>query len=674
MSKYIPFPAIFHGGDYNPEQWPEAVWDDDVRLMQEAHVNIATVPVFGWVSLQPDEETFTFEWLDRVIEKLHAGGVRICLATATASTPAWLDQKYPDVLRVDSHGNRVKHGGRHTFCPNSPNFRRLASGLAEQLARRYGTNPAVAVWHISNEYGNACYCPQCAAAFRVWLKERYGSLDEVNRRWCTRFWGHTYTDWSQIDTPSHDGERSMQALLIDYDRFQSQSILDCCCLERDAIRKHSPAIPITTNMMGPFKPLDYQKWAKELDIVSWDSYPWRGAKPADIAFNHSLMRGLKEGLPWMLMEQTPSQQNWQAYNSLKRPGVMRLWSYQAMAHGADAIMYFQWRRSRGACEKFHGAVVEHAGRTDARVFQEVAALGRELESLGKQTIGARVKAHAAVLFDWEIWWAQEYQNGPSVDLKYVNQARSFFAALHAQGIPTDIVSPEADLSGYDLVIAPVLYMVKPGIAEKLEAFVRGGGTFLTTYFSGIADETDLIFEGGYPGPLREMLGIWAEEIDILSPQESNSIVFKHAFGTLDGEHRCEHICDLIHLEGAEALAAYGQDFYAGRPALTVNRFGKGRAYYLAAQVPAETLAPLVGQLAAEAGIAPPLGHRAPSGVEVMPRVTPGGDTQIYVLNHNAAPVSVSLPGGSFTDLISGKTCREDLELAGYGVAILTARA
>jgi beta-galactosidase len=376
----------------------------------------------------------------------------------------------------------------------------------------------------------------------------------------------------------------------------------------------------------------------------------------------------------MLMEQTPSQQNWQAYNSLKRPGVMRLWSYQAMAHGADAIMYFQWRRSRGACEKFHGAVVEHAGRTDARVFQEVAALGRELESLGKQTIGARVKAHAAVLFDWEIWWAQEYQNGPSVDLKYVNQARSFFAALHAQGIPTDIVSPEADLSGYDLVIAPVLYMVKPGIAEKLEAFVRGGGTFLTTYFSGIADETDLIFEGGYPGPLREMLGIWAEEIDILSPQESNSIVFKHAFGTLDGEHRCEHICDLIHLEGAEALAAYGQDFYAGRPALTVNRFGKGRAYYLAAQVPAETLAPLVGQLAAEAGIAPPLGHRAPSGVEVMPRVTPGGDTQIYVLNHNAAPVSVSLPGGSFTDLISGKTCREDLELAGYGVAILTARA
>ena len=670
MSNFIPFPAILHGGDYNPEQWPESVWDDDVRLMQEAHVNVATVPVFGWVSLQPDEETFTFDWLDTVVEKLHAGGVRICMATATGSVPAWLDQKYPDVLRVDSHGRRVKHGGRHTFCPNSPNFRRLATGLAEQLARRYGNHPAVAVWHISNEYGNTCYCPQCAEAFRVWLQQRYGTLDELNRRWYTSFWGHTYTDWSQIETPSHDGERSMQALLIDYDRFQSQSILDCCCLERDVLRKHSPNIPITTNMMGAFKPLDYQKWAQELDIVSWDSYPGRGAKPAEIAFNHSLMRGLKEGQPWMLMEQTPSQQNWQAYNALKRPGVMRLWSYQAIAHGADTVMYFQWRRSRGACEKFHGAVVEHAGRTDARVFREVAAMGQEFEKLGTRTIGGRVASDVAILFDWEIWWAVEYQAGPSVDLKYVPQAQAFFKALHAQGIAADIVSPGADLSGYKLVIAPVLYMVKPGIAEKLEAFVRGGGTFVTTYFSGIADETDLIFEGGYPGPLRKMLGIWAEEIDVLSPKESNTFVVDQAFGEVAGEYRCEHLCDLVHLEGAQTLAHYGQDFYAGMPALTVNRFGEGRAYYLATQVGADALAGLTRQWCAEVGIASPIGHRPPEGVEVTSRVSPDGEALLYVLNHNTAPTTIALPAGAYTDLLTGAAVADDLTLDPHGVAIL----
>ena len=670
MTEFIPFPAILHGGDYNPEQWPESVWDDDIRLMQLAHVNVATVPVFGWVSLQPDEDTFTFDWLDRAIEKLHAGGIRVCLATTTASVPAWLDRKYPDVLRVDAHGDRAKHGNRHTFCPNSPNFRRLARGLAERLAIRYGSHPAIVAWHVSNEYGNICYCPQCAETFQVWLQNRYGSLDELNRRWYTRFWGHTYTDWSQIDTPTYNGERSMQAILIDYDRFQSQSILDCFCLERDALREHSPSIPITTNLMGPFKPLDYNRWAREMDIVAWDSYPARDATPADIAFNHTLMRGLKEGKPWMLMEQTPSQQNWMAYNSLKKPGVMRLRSYQAVAHGADTVMYFQWRRSRGACEKFHGAVVEHAGRADARVFQEVAKLGQELESLGTRTIGGRVEARAAILFDWEVWWALEYQNGPSIDLKYVDQVRTFFAALHSQGITTDIVSPDADLSGYSLVIAPVLYMVKPGIAEKLETFVENGGVFVTTYFSGIADETDLVFEGGYPGPLRKLLGIWAEEIDILSPQESNTVVFDQAFGEVAGEYPCSHICDLIHLEGAQALASYGQDFYRGRPALTVRRHGAGRAYYLATQVGPDTLAALCRAWIGDAGIVSPLGHRTPPGIETTRRVSPGGETLLYVLNHNKTPVSVSLPEGAFVDLITGRSLAQDLDLAEYGVAIL----
>lgn len=673
FDKDVFFPAIMHGGDYNPEQWPESVWDDDVRLMQEAHVNIATVPVFGWVHLQPNEETYTFEWLDRVLDRLHAGGISACLATATASVPAWLDQKYPDVLRVDQNGVKLKHGGRHTFCPNSANFRRLSAALARRMAERYKTHPALLVWHVSNEYGNYCYCDKCAEMFREWLAERYGSLEEVNRRWYTAFWGHTYTDWSQIETPTTNGERSMQALLIDYDRFQSESILACFAAEAAVLREVTPEIPITTNLMGAFKPLDYHRWAKEMDIVSWDSYPRKYARPAEIAFSHSLMRGLKEGQPFMLMEQTPSQQNWQAQNALKRPGILRLWSYQAMAHGADTVMYFQWRRSRGATEKYHGAVVEHVGTSEPRVFREVAALGAELAQLGSRTLGGRAPAQAAILFDWDNWHAVEYSSGPSVDLKYVPQCQSFFAALHRLGIPTDIVSPAADLSKYKLLIAPVLYMVKPGVADRLEEFTERGGTFLTTFFSGIVDENDLVYLGGYPGPLRRLVGIWAEEIDALAPQDTNQVVFAKPFGPMSGQYTCNLLCDRIHPEGAQVLATYGSDFYAGEPALTLNRFGRGRAYYLATALDERGLTDLCRTLTEELGMEAAL-PGATAGVEAMPRVSPSGETLLYILNHNKEPAEVALPAGSFTDLISNKPCREKLSLPGYGAAILAPSA
>jgi beta-galactosidase len=353
-------------------------------------------------------------------------------------------------------------------------------------------------------------------------------------------------------------------LNIDYDRFQSQSLLNCFKAEAEVLRELSPNIPITTNLMGAFKPLDYHEWAKEMDVVSWDSYPGKGASPSEMAFSHALMRGLKEGQPWMLMEQTPSQQNWQAQNALKRPGIMRLWSYQAMAHGADSIMYFQWRRGQGGIEKFHGAVVEHEGSSRPRVFQEVAQLGRELEKLGTQTIGARVPAEAAVLFDWNNWWALEYSSGPTVNLKYAAQCQKYFGALHDNHIPTDVISPDADFSPYKVIVAPALYMVKPGIAEKIQTFVQNGGTFITTFMSGIVDETDLVYLGGYPGPLRKVLGIWAEEIDALMPHESNHVMWSQSLGDLSGTNTCSLLCDRIHAEGARVLATYVHDFYAGR--------------------------------------------------------------------------------------------------------------
>jgi beta-galactosidase len=663
------FPCILHGGDYNPEQWPESVWEEDVALMREARCNVATLPVFGWVTLQPDEETFRFEWLDRVLDHLHGGGIYACLATATAATPAWVDQKYPDILRVDREGRRRRHGGRHSFCPNSANFRRLSTTLARRMAERYGSHPALLVWHVSNEYGNPCYCDQCGEAFRTWLQGRYGSLEEVNDRWQMAFWGQTFTDWSQIEPPTTHGQRSFQGLLIDYDRFQSESLLDCFRAEAAVLREITPAVPITTNLMGTFKPLDYHRWAQEMDIVSWDSYPRRDVAPGDMAFQHSVMRGLKEGQPFMLMEQTPSQQNWQPYNALKRPGILRLWSYQAMAHGADTVMYFQWRRSRGAQEKYHGAVVAHVGTPNTRVFGEVSALGEELERLGTRTLGGRVAARAAILFDWENWWALEYSSGPSVDLRYVPECQTHFRALHALGIPVDVVSPEADLSRYDLVIAPVLYMVKPGVAGRLEEFTRRGGTFVATFMSGLVDENDRVYLGGYPGPLRGLLGVWVEEIDALSPQEGNQVGFEPSFGDLAGAYGCGLLCERIHPEGADVLATYGSDFYAGEPAITVHPFGEGRAYYLATRMEEDGLRLFLKKLCDDCGIAPLL-PGAPAGVEAMARVSPDGETLLYVLNHNREGRSVPLPAGEYRDLLTGAVSRERLDLPAYGAAIL----
>jgi beta-galactosidase len=658
----IRFPFVLHGGDYNPEQFPEAVWEEDLDLMKQASINIATLPVFGWGNLQPNEETWTFDWLDKVIDKLHGAGIKLCLATATAATPPWVDQKYPDILRVDREGRKVKHGGRHTFCPSSKNFRRLATTLARKMAERYGHHPAVAVWHISNEYGNSCFCENCAQAFRAWLKAKYGTLEEVNFRWNTAFWGQTYTDWSQIEAPVLLGQTTFQGQLIDYDRFQSESILDSFRAERDVVRAISPNVPITTNLMGTFKPLDYHAWAKEMDIVSWDCYPPRSSAPDWIAFRHALTRGLKDGQSWMLMEQTPSQQNWQRYNSLKRPGVMRLWSYQAMAHGADSVLYFQWRRSPGAAEMFHGAVVEHAGSSEARVFQEVAELGSELEALGSETIGGRVQADVALLFDWENWWAVEYSIGPSVDLKYLPQALAPYKALFDLGVTVDVVSPDSNLSKYKLVVAPVLKMVKPGLAEKIESLVRAGGSFVATFFSGIVDATDRAFPNGYPGPLSDVLGIWVEETDALAPEEKNAAVF----GGEDGQvFECGLLCDRIRLRGAEAMARYSEDFYGGEPVVTKNAFGEGSAYYIGSALEEAGLSYLFTEIIRAAKVQPVDLGPATKGVEVVSR---GG--LYYVLNHNKTEQTIVLRDGIFGDLVSKAVFEGEITLPAYGVAIL----
>jgi len=668
-NKPVRFPSILHGGDYNPDQWPRDIWDEDVRLMQAAHVNAATLPVFSWVTLQPSEDEYDFEWLDDILNRLQKGGVQICMATPTASMPAWLAQKYPEALTVGYHGVRQKQGNRQSNCPNNPDFRRLAANITRRLGERYKDNSNILLWHVSNEYYLPCFCSVCAEAFRKWLAERYGTLDNVNNNWNARFWGQWYTDWSQIDTPSANGNLCLTGLKLDYDRFQSDSMLACYRAEANILREITPQIPITTNMMGPYKPLNYQEWAKEVDIVSWDSYPRWDDPPSKVAFNHALMRGLKEGQPWMLIEQTPSVQNWAHYCSLKAPGVLRKEAFQAIAHGSETVMYFQWRRSRGAVEKMHGAVVGHEGSGDTRVFREVSALGADLKSLGTQTLGGIVQADVAIIFDWDNWWAVEHSSGPSRDLHYLDQVVAWYTALHNSGITADLVSPAADLTRYKMAIAPLLYLVRDTTAKKLSDWTQAGGTFVGTFFSGIVDEHDLVTMTGYPGPLRKLLGLRVEEVDARPAAKPNSVVFDPPLDNVPVTADAGLLCDLIYPEGAEVLARYGTDFYAGTAAITRNTYGSGVAYYVGSALEKSALKSFAAYLSASADVSPVL-PSTPDGIEALVRVSPEGSRLLYVINHNADAVTVGLPEGAYLDLLGGSQSTSTLDLSGNGAAIL----
>ncbi|MHB9757668.1 beta-galactosidase [Streptomyces sp. BYX5S] len=660
---------ILYGGDYNPEQWPKEVWDDDHRLFTRAGIDTLTVGVFTWSLTQPAPNTYDFTVLDDILDRAAAEGRRVVLATGTAALPPWLAKDHPEVNRTDFEGRRHAYGQRHNFCPSSPAYRRFSTALAARLAERYARHPALLAWHINNEYGGACYCERCAAAFRGWLRERHGGLDALNDAWCTTFWSHRFTDWDQIEPPSALTEHwrgpdhtAFQGITLDYLRFMTDALLGCFTAEKEAVRAHDATTPVTTNFMGAYRPLDYHRWAPHLDFASWDSYPPLDAPPSVAAFGHDLMRGLKGGAPFWLMEQAPGPTACRDVNPLRRPGELRLATWQAVAHGADAALYFQMRASRGACEKFFGAVIGHAGRDDTRVFGEVAALGAELTALSGATLGARTPARTALLFDWDSWWALELSDGPSRLVRYLDVVHAYYGAARAAGADVDVVPVTADLSAYDVVLAPALHLVKDGLAARLEAVAEHGGTVLATFLSGRCDEHDRAFLTDVPGPLAPLMGVRVDEWDARPADVTNP---------LDGGGAGSLVFELVLPRGAEPVARYTADFYAGTPAVTRNRFGDrgGEGWYVATHLDAVGTDRVVrAVLARHDLIGPYADHR---DVESAARVAPDGTHVVFLLNHGAQAVELTAHT-TVTDLLTGE--RHDkggpLALGPLGVAVL----
>ena len=670
---------LLHGGDYNPDQWIERypeVLEEDLRLMRKAGVNVVSVGIFSWTQYEPREGEFTFEWMDGLLDQLHENGIRAFLATPSGGKPAWMSRAYPEILRMREDGQREHHHSRHNHCPTSPVYREKVAAMNRRLAERYGKHPAVALWHVSNEYNGECHCPLCHAAFQQWLKDRYGSLEELNHAWWARFWSHRFSAWEEIDPR----DVSMDGMRLDWMRFVTHQTVDFYKAEVAALRESGARQPATTNMMGTFPQIDFARFAEVVDVIADDSYPnWRYEDEADrgtaarIAFTHDLHRAMKGGKPWLLMESCPDSPQWCEVPRRKRPGVYRTEMLQALAHGSDAVMYFQWRKGRGGMEKFHDAVVDHEGSENTRVFGNVAKMGETLKKL-QPLVGTGTPAEAAVIFDWEVRWAFDTSKGGHTRVgedPYVEEAATLHRVLWSRGLPVDVIESTAPLDKYRLLIAPQLFMLKPGVAEALQRFVENGGTLLLTPLSGVVDETNLCFRGGFPGGgLRAFTGVWAEEVDYLFPENKQFLrVDPDSPLPFEGSFATGRVVERLHAEEAEVLATFREDYLHGAPALCRRRHGEGGVYYLGARMPEDFLQPFLAHLTRELRLRHALEVNLPRGVSATFR-TNGAEDFVFLQNFSRKSHVLELGRDALACLESGEAVGPELSLRGWETRVL----
>ena len=654
-----PSHRIAFGGDYNPEQWPRQTWVEDMTLMRAAGVSFVTLGVFSWSWLEPAKGEYSFAWLDEVMDLLDANGIAVDLATGTATPPPWLSTAHPELLPVDRDGHTLWPGSRQAWCPSSPVYREFALALTTELAQRYHDHPALALWHVSNEYAChnvPCYCDTCAAEFRRWLRNRYDRLDAMNEAWGTAFWSQRYTDWDQVLPPRRTTTFGNPTHELDYSRFQSDQLLDFYRAEKAVLREHSPGVPVTTNFMtlSHFDRLDYHQWAPEQDIVSTDHYvvDTLPHPRAELAFSADLTRGLADGRPWMLMEHSTSAVNWQPVNRAKAPGEMIRDSLTHVARGADTLGFFQFRQSRAGAEKFHSALVPHAGAATTR-FREVAELGAIAARLG-ELVGSTVEADVAILWDYQSAWAMSGPAMPSSAFHHGEVPQTIHRLLRDRGITADVVHPGADLSAYRLVVVPTLYLVTDAHAAAIAAAAMEGAHVLVTFLSGISDEHDHVRPGGYPGAFRDLLGVRVEEFFPLLPGEE--VPLDDGVGRLWSED--------LTATNAQVIDTYGAGPLAGKPATTRASAGDGVAWYLSTLPDDASLDALLGRVAQEAGVRPVAA--VPRGVDAVRRRSPGG-SWLFLLNHTQTHHPVTTTGH---DLVRDAPAGPGSTLAPGAVAVI----
>ena len=655
-------PRLLHGADYNYEQWLDFpdILESDLKFFNDANINVLTAGIFLWSMVETDEGVFNFNWLDECFDRIHKNGQKIIFATPSGSKPAWLSEKYPEVCQMSADGVRQRHGGRHNHCRTSVKYREACVRINTELASRYGSHPALILWHVSNEYnGMQCYCPECIAAFRQWLKKRYGTLDALNAAWYTAFWSHRYSSWEQI----FPADFSIHALMLDWQRFTSDQTIDFYLAESEPLRRISPNVPVTANFQMPDVGLDYHKFAQYIDIVSWDNYPaWHSSGDDEQAaikagFFFDLCRSFLNK-PFLMMESTPGAVNWQGVSKKKRNGMNILSSLQAVAHGSDSVQYFQWRQSRGGSEKFHDAVVSHIGTNDTRIFREVAQTGallRQLDSLA----GTNKDAKAAVVYEFQNGWALDSAQLPrSVEKNYQKECITHYGAFWKAGISCDVIGVEyADFSRYKIIVFPMLYMLDERTAEKIRVFAEQGGIVIATYLTGLVNENDLCYLGGTPGCLTDLFGIAVEETESIADYEYLS------FNMNSKSWKALHYADRIRLKGAQVLAYFNEPEIS-YPAVTVCKTKNGAAYYLCSRTEQKFLENFYRDLSAECGINSAVPWNIPSGVSVQKR----GDA-VFIMNFNNKEIEIPFAENEYDNFLNAEPC-EKITLPQYGVAVL----
>ncbi len=667
---------LLHGGDYNPDQWLDYpdILKDDLRLMKLANVNTMTVGIFAWSALEPTEGNYNFEWLDKIIDDVYNQGGRVILATPSGARPAWMSEKYPEVLRTNDRREKMLHGGRHNHCFSSPIYREKTQKMNYKLAERYGNHPALIMWHVSNEYSGDCHCELCQENFRDWLKNKYKTIENVNKAWWGPFWSHTYTDWSQIESPSSIGENAVHGLNLDWKRFVTDQTIDFYENEAKPLRELTPNVPITTNFMAdtddliPFQSLNYDKFSKHVDILSWDCYPawhndWETTKDlaTKVGFINDLYRSLKQQ-PFLIMECTPSGVNWHNVNKAKRPGMHTLASMQLLAHGSDSVLYFQWRKSRGSSEKFHGAVVDHDNSEENRVFKEVSQVGEILDKI-KEIKGSMKQSKVAIIYDWENDWAlKDAQGFGKESRRYPQTLQSHYKYFWDKNISVDVVTPQQDLSKYSLVVAPMMYMMTEETMDRFRDYVKNGGVLVGSYLSGLVNETDLTYLGGWPKTLQEIYGIDVKEIDTLYPKDRNSIKFgNESFEVVD-------YCTIIEAKEAEVLAKYEEDFYKNTPAITKNNLEKGKAYFIGARTNQDFLSKFYDKIVKDLDINEVEDFISEGGISIQ--IRENKDAKYYfVMNFTEEEKNIEIKG-SYLNLISGKMMERLNLMKPYDVYVL----